>query len=893
MASKKLAPYRAKRDFKRTDEPRGHNVRSAKYPRFVVQKHAATRLHYDLRLEVGGVFKSWAVTRGPSRDPSDKRLAVEVEDHPLDYGDFEGTIPKGEYGAGTVMVWDRGFWAPEDNADVQKALRDGELKFALAGAKLQGSWVLVRMRHDREQGKRNNWLLIKHRDGLEREGDGDALLKLDRSVASQRTMAEIARGKRVGPKTFKTFMRALTNAADPVAIVHSGRTQSLQDETPKVAQSAADSRSKPKKSAAGMPKFIAPQLCTIASKPPSGANWVHEIKFDGCRMQLGIEAGVATLRTRNGLDWTDRFAAIAQAVTKLPNAIIDGEIVALDDNGAPDFSALQAAISVNRSQDLVYFAFDLLFANGEDLRALPLGERKRRLARLIGRKANGNGRIRYVDHLTGAGDAVLKSARSMQLEGIVSKRLDAPYRGIRSASWTKIKCRGGQEVVVGGWSGTRSNVRSLIVGVYRGDQLIHIGRVGTGFNARNTPKLLRELDRLVVDQSPFGGKNAPRRGSDWNWVKPELVAEIEFAGWTGAGMVRQAAFKGLREDKPAEEVRDDITAASTETQVLSPRASSEARKSSGSENSVLGIVITRPDKPLWPAEGKNAAVTKLDLARYLESIGGWMLQHLKGRPCSVVRAPDGLDGESFFQRHAVGGIASLVTLTRVPGDRKPYVQIDTQEALIAMAQVAAVEYHPWNCQPDHPVVPGRLVFDLDPGPDVSFTATIAAARELSDRLKALGLVTFCKTTGGKGLHVVTPLEVKPKSKVGWPEAKAFAQAVCTVMASDSPERYLTNMAKRLRSGRIFLDYLRNDRLSTAVAPLSPRLRPGAPVSMPLNWSQVRANLDPSLYTIRTAPRLLATSKPWADYCDAERPLQDSIKKLVGGRAGKLRPLDHM
>lgn len=409
---------------------------------------------------------------------------------------------------------------------------------------------------------------------------------------------------------------------------------------------------------------------------------------------------------------------------------------------------------------------------------------------------------------------------------------------------------------------------------------MHVGRVGTGFNVRNTPGLLHKLNRLKRKESPFGGKDAPRRQPGWNWVKPTLVAEIEFAGWTGAGMVRQAAFKGLREDKPAKEIHAEKPAQPSVTKVVRPEPAAAPPYKRTAGNTVLGVIISKPDKALWPAQGKEDATTKIDLARYFETVGLWMLAHLKGRPCSVVRAPDGIDGERFFQRHAMRGMSNLVTLTTVSGDRKPYVQIDRLEALIAMAQIAAVEYHPWNCAPGLPHVPGRLVFDLDPGPDVPFATTIEAAREMKERLEALGLVAFCKTTGGKGLHVVTPLKTSGKSRIGWKDAKAFAQTVCAVMAEDRPDRYVINMAKRVREGRIFLDYLRNDRMSTAVAPLSPRLRPGAPVSMPLTWPQVKKGLDPMRLTIRTVPSLLAKSRAWSDYCAAERPLAEAIKKLV-------------
>ena len=867
MAKSKLALYQQKRDFAKTAEPSGNQqVASSDYPRFVIHKHAATRLHYDLRLEVDGVFKSWAVTKGPSLDPGDKRLAVETEDHPLDYGDFEGTIPKGEYGGGTVMLWDRGFWATD--GDALKALRKGELRFTLVGEKLQGSWVLVRLRKDREGGKRTNWLLIKRHDGYEKDG-GEDILAQDHSVASGRGLDQIAAGKGRKPRP---FMLGKASSIKADAVWHSKRSGAKAAPAPQGRGPKPIMR--PGKNAS-MPPFMPPQLCKSVSRPPSGQNWVHEVKFDGYRMQLRVEDGAGTMRTRKGLDWTPKFEAIAQAASNLPACLIDGEVVALDHNGAPDFSALQAALSESRSRDLIYFVFDLLFEAGKDLRSLPLLQRKERLAALLARRGPHHRQIKYVEHLAEPGDAVLKSACNLQLEGIISKRGDAPYRSGRTETWMKSKCRAGHEVVVGGWSGSATNLRSLVVGVYRGDHLVHTGRVGTGFNSRNASGNLKQLRALTTYKSPFGGKDAPRKGKDWTWVQPKLVAEIAFAGFTGDGMVRQAAFKGLREDKPSGEVRAEVPTPPkvAELSTPAPRAS---RVKGGSEV-VTGVVISKPDKPLWPAPDN---LTKLDLARYLEKVGPWMLTHIKGRPCSIIRAPDGINGERFFQRHEMRGMSNLISVARVEGDRKPYIQIDRVEGLIAAAQIAAIEFHPWNNQPGKLTVPGRLVFDLDPAPELTFNDVIAAAKEMKERLEALGLMTFCKTTGGKGLHVVTPLAVREKDGLGWDEAKSFAQAVCAAMAQDSPDKYLINMSKAKRVGRIFLDYLRNDRMSTAVAPLSPRMRPGATVSMPLHWSQVRAGLDPKRFTMATAPTLLLKGEPWADYCDSEVPLKGAIQKFI-------------
>ncbi|TAH66967.1 MAG: DNA ligase D [Rhodopseudomonas palustris] len=891
MGRSSLTQYRSKRDFQQTAEPSGDQpVRRAKRRRFVIQKHAARRLHYDLRLEFDGVFKSWAVTRGPSLDPQDKRLAVEVEDHPLDYGDFEGTIPKGQYGGGTVLLWDRGYWECDDP---EQGLAKGDLKFTLHGEKLRGSWVLVRMRHDRDGSGRTNWLLIKHRDDEAREGDGEAVLAQDRSVASGRTMEEIAAGEGRGPKPFMRRMAARAKA-DAVwdSSKRSAASPTAKPRTPSAERARRAARSTPPRApaeprgrsqAAPMPGFVAPQLCTLVARPPSGTGWAHEIKLDGYRMQLHVKEGQARLFTRSGLDWTDKFPAIARAAAALPDVLIDSEIVALNDNGVPDFALLQVVLSEGETDQLICYAFDLLYADGADWRQRPLLERKQRLQQLLVARGRRKGAlIRYVDHVEAGGDEVLQTACEMKLEGIVSKKLDAPYRSGRSTSWTKAKCRAGQEVVIGGWNSTNGKFRSLLVGVYRNDQLVYLGTVGTGFGRDTVARLMPALERAASDTRPFSGSNAPRAGKEVHWLRPELVAEIEFAGFTGAGQLRQAAFKGLRLDKPAAEIVDEAaTEPGPQAKPATVRRAAAVRRRD--DATVLGVTLSNPDKELWPDDG-DGALTKLDLARYFEAVGDWMLPHLKGRPCSIVRAPDGLLGQRFFQRHGMAGGSELLTLVKISGDRKPYLQIDRIEALAAVAQLGGVELHPWNCAPDAPDQPGRLVFDLDPAPELSFDDVIVAARELLERLTALGLAAFCKTTGGKGLHVVVPLAADHNTD--WPRAKTFAQTLCAQMAADSPRRYLINMAKAKRHGRIFLDYLRNDRMATAVAVLSPRAREGAPVSMPISWAQVKAGLDPKRFTLRTVPALLAKSRAWRDYFEAATPLAPAIERLTASGAGR-------
>ncbi|MBO9135884.1 DNA ligase D (plasmid) [Rhizobium sp. B230/85] len=889
VGDENLKTYRAKRDFKKTQEPSGETeIAASNRRRFVIQKHDATRLHYDLRLELDGVFKSWAVTKGPSLDPGDKRLAVEVEDHPLDYGDFEGTIPKGQYGGGTVLLWDRGYWEPEGSKTPERALEDGDFKFSLEGEKLHGSFVLVRMKHDRNGGKRTNWLLIKHHDDHAVDTGGEKILEKDSSVASGRSMETIAAGKGKAPKPF--MLAKSTSSAGAVWDTSEGlaaEERATKEPKRKSAEGKGKGKGKgkagAKESSSAMPDFIPPQLCDTGARPPSGEGWVHEIKFDGYRIQMRIVDGSVSLKTRKGLDWTDKFSAIARAAEALPDGIIDGEIAALDSHGAPDFVALQAALSEGKTENLVFFAFDLLFDGEEDMRDRLLSERKIRLKKVMD-KAKPDPRIRFVEHFDTGGDAVLRSACQLSLEGIISKKLDAPYHSGRSASWSKSKCRAGHEVVVGGWATTNGRFRSLLVGVYRGDHFVYVGRVGTGYGEAKLKTLEPRLEAVKADKSPFTGIGAPRKDASIVWAKPELVAEIEFAGWTNDGQVRQAAFKGLRDDKPASEVEAEKPASPAKVEVPHPDEKVHAtRRGAAARASVMGVAISHPDKAMWPDAGDGEPVTKLDLAQYLEAVGPWMMDHIAGRPCSIIRAPDGIGGEQFFQRHAMQSTSNLLDLVTVSGDRKPYLEIDRIEGLAAVAQVAALELHPWNCLPKKPEVPGRLVFDLDPGPDVPFSTVVEAARELRDRLEELGLVSFCKTTGGKGLHVVTPLS-EGKTALTWPEAKTFAHDLCLQMAHDAPDRYVVNMAKKLRNGRIFLDYLRNDRMATAVAPLSTRARPGATVSMPILWSQVKSDLDPKRFTIRTVPALLKKSSAWEDYNDGARPLAPAVKRLAKSRA---------
>ena len=833
--SDNLKTYRSRRNFAATPEPHGNQTRTkaGKPLRYLIQRHAATRLHFDLRVEYNGVLKSWAVTKAPSRDPSVKRLAVEVEDHPIEYGTFEGTIPEGSYGAGTVQLWDRGTWVPRD-ADLANAFDKGVIKMDLHGERLKGGWTLVRLKSNRgKPSKHNNWLLIKERDTHAVDGEGNALAEIDASVATGRGMAEIAEGK--------------------------------HQSSPVTKRRAASTRP----AASAPPAFLPIQLCSVADHPPSTTGWVHEIKFDGYRIQIGIGGGRAILRTRNGLDWSDRFPELSTEAAGWPDAIVEGELCALDAGHTPNFSTLQAAIGDKNTESLIYFAFDLLFAGGEDLRNLPLSHRKARLQAYVDRVGDAGRRLRYVEHFATSGKAVLESACRMDLEGIVSKKLDAPYRPGLSATWIKSKCRGRDEVIIGGWSSENgARLRSLLAGVKDGDGLRYLGRIGSGYNAALTRVLLPALKTTAADQSPFMGPLAPKGGRDIHWVRPVLVAEIEHGGYTETGSLRHAVYKGLREDKPAADV------------IEAPHAPTANIVVAGGKGKVViaGVTISNPDKVLWPARNGHPAIVKADLARYYEQAAVRILPHCADRPTSIIRAPDGIGGEQFFQRHAVAGSSPRLKLIDVK-EREPYVTAVDAGGLVAIAQSGGVELHPWGCKPGDPETPNQITFDLDPGEGLAFAEIVAGAKTLKAKLDTLGLTPFVKTTGGKGLHVVVPIAADAHRAATWDQTKAFAKAVSEAIRADAPDRFITSMAKKARPGKIFLDYLRNGRMATAVAPWSPRARPGAGIALPLAWSQLKIGLDPGAFNLRTAQTLLKKPDPWKDFREAEAPLLPALMAI--------------
>jgi bifunctional non-homologous end joining protein LigD len=855
-----LKTYHLKRHFSLTAEPRGKVTRN-RGNAFVIQKHAARRLHYDLRLELDGVMKSWAVTRGPSLIPGDKRLAVEVEDHPIDYNKFEGTIPQGEYGGGTVMIWDRGRWQPED--DPHKGLAKGHLAFTLDGEKLHGGWHLVRM-HRRPGEKRNNWLLIKQHDDAERSArDKDILEEKPLSAATGRTMDEIAsRSKRV-------WRSNRTNASDPSKA--SKRKNEPRKQTRAAVIKPLRKTSKPDDDAlagarrAALPAFVAPCLATLSEKPPDSDNWIHEIKFDGYRIQARIDRGKVKLLTRKGLDWAKKFPTVAAAVAKLPveSALVDGELVVEGSDGISSFSLLQQDLKAGRDDRMMFYVFDLLYLDGFDLRPLSLSARKKTLAKLLERPP-ARTPLRLSESLTERGTILLQHACKMGLEGIVSKVADAPYHSGRGRDWIKTKCSDRQELVVVGVVPSTADARAvgaLVLGFYENGKLRYAGRTGTGFTREVARSLYRKLKSIETAKSPFETIPAEERGVRKPiWVEPRTVVEVDFHGWTHGDRVRQASFQGVREDKAAKEVLREKAIAAT-SRIADVKRSASAKKA---DVSVAGVHLTHPDRIYW----EDAGVTKRDLAEYYAQVWKWMRPHVAGRPIALVRCPEGASGQCFFQKHARAGIPTEY-LHLVPEKGDKIISIDDLDGLIALVQGGVLEIHTRGTTIDDRERADRLVFDLDPGPGTGWKDVVAAARDVRERLAGIKLKTFLKTSGGKGLHVVLPIKPAP-----WEDAKHFAKAVAEAMEADEPERYVSTATKAKRNKRIFVDYLRNSREATAVAPYSTRARAGAPVSVPIDWSELGSLKAANQYTVQNLmPRLSRLRKdPWAAIARINQPL---------------------
>jgi bifunctional non-homologous end joining protein LigD len=846
-----LAKYRAKRNFSRTPEPRGKRAAPATKPRFFIQKHAATRLHYDLRLELDGVLKSWAVPHGPSLNPDVRTLAVAVEDHPLDYGTFEGIIPQGEYGGGTVMLWDRGTWEVE--GDGLRNYKKGKLRFTLHGEKLRGAWTLVRMSGQASDGGKN-WLLIKRRDSAARPPKlSDITVSEPNSVTTGRTLEEIAAaGRGEGKRPPVTLPRSTLNVATLPGAVR--RQQ---------------------------PKTLAPQLATVAVAPPRGDDWLHEVKLDGYRIIAILREGEARLISRNGHDWTDRFPDIAQAVASLqvPRAILDGEVVVLAADGTTDFQALQNAVRAGTDNRLVYFLFDLPHCGGFDLSRTPLIDRKKLLSRLL--PAAGNGPLHYNDHIATDGSAVLKQACQLKAEGIVSKRAASGYHAGRSSSWLKIKCRARQEFVVGGYSqasGSREQFGALLLGYYADGKLFYCGRVGSGFSQRSLYEIGNELEHHRQPHSPFTNL---RRQRGVSWTTPALVAEVEFTGWTDDGVLRHAVFKGLRSDKSPGDVTREITLPSSRA-IQAPdnvtRPSKTAAPSAGDSRSatVAGVRLSNPQRVLYPEQD----ITKLDLARYYKSVSDWILPALIHRPLSLVRCPQGRQAKCFYQRHHnVGTPAAVESIDIKEGSESvAYLYIRNLQGLISLVQLGVLEFHPWGARIDQIDRPDQIVLDFDPGEDVAWQRVIEAATRMRDLLADLGLASFVRTTGGKGLHVVVPLI----RRSAWADVKSFARDAAERQVHLWPNDYLATASKRERHGKIYIDYLRNARSATSIGSYSTRARPGAPVATPLGWDELTAGVAPSQFNIVTVPERLRKLRvdPWLGFATAKQTLTKEIRKRI-------------
>jgi bifunctional non-homologous end joining protein LigD len=834
-AADPLERYNAKRDFAKTAEPAG-TLAPGHGNRFMVQKHDASRLHWDFRLEVDGVLKSWAVTRGPSIDPNEKRLAVRTEDHPLSYADFEGTIPKGEYGGGTVMLWDDGTWAPVAGKSA-KDIDKGHLHFVLDGERMKGEWLLIRLK-PRGKEKAENWLLRKLDDA--EAGATDALVETAlTSVKTGRTMAEIAEGAKPHPTT----KGAKANKA------------------PRAKPARAPAKAKATGRNGRMPAFQAPQLCTLIDSVPTGSGWLHEVKYDGYRALVAVANGTAKVFTRSGLDWTDKFPGIAEAAATLDvgDALLDGEIVAFKD-GRPDFSTLKDAISAGG--EMTFFAFDLLDIDGEDLTRLPNIDRKERLRPLL---VGADARLQYSEHIIGSGEQLFETMCREGYEGVVSKRADAPYRGKRTTDWLKIKCIRRQEFVIVGWlpSDKKRGFKSLLLGLNGPDGLIYAGKVGTGFNAALIEDLSAKLARIERKTATVSAPRAMVRGA--HWVAPKLVAEIAFAETTPDGVLRHSSFIGLREDKPAGEVVAEVPVH------IDPSPAKRGTAKTAAVTPEIHVTVSSRERLIFA----DSDVTKGDLADYYAQVSAIMLPWAGNRPISLVRCPQGRGKACFFQKHDAGSFGEQVHQVPIPekdGSTENYLYVDDADGLVACVQMGTIEFHGWGSSVATLEQPDRMVFDLDPDEDLGFEVVRKAAEDLKEHLAEIGLVSFAMLSGGKGVHVVVPLT--PRAE--WPAVKDFADRFSRALAANEPERFVATMSKAKRKGRIFIDWLRNQRGATAVLPYVARARAGAPVSAPVSWAELRDIEGANRWGVRDAATLIerAGSRALAGWGVADQVLPD-------------------
>lgn len=824
-AGERFGPYRKRRDFAKTPEPRGELASGDEGESlFVVQQHDARRMHFDFRLAIGGVLKSWAVPRGPSLDPKEKRLAVETEDHPLEYGGFEGVIPEGEYGAGPVILWDRGRW--EAVGDAAAGYRSGHLRIRLHGDKLRGGWSLMRMGRAAPGGRRN-WLLLKERDEAARS-PGEIVAERPESVLSGRCVADLGRHRGAGLR----WARPVDEAGGD------GETAAWRTELRRRLTRLGGVRS------ARMPTEMAPELATLVGELPYGPDWLYEVKLDGYRLLCFIDHGRVQWRTRYGHDWTERFPSLARAASMLPveTAILDGEIVALRDDGVTSFQALQETVAQGSDAGLLAFMFDLLYLDGISLLGVGLLERKRLLGLLLS-SAPGDGALRYAEHLAGDAAPLLAEACRLGLEGLVAKRARAPYVSGRTKDWLKMKCKRRQEFIIAGFSehGDRSGcVGALVLSLEESGRLRFAGKVGTGWSDAAARRLHERLDEIRQDRSPLAERPAGLEGTVW--VKPVLAAEVEFSEWTRDGVLRHPSFIGLREDRPPRVVREVPL-------VEQPPSQPSSRRGASLPATIAGVRLTNPDRVLYRAQG----LTKRDIARYYESIAEFIMPHVAHRLITVVRCPEGHERDCFYQKHAARPVGEGIERIDVAEEdgRGTYLMVRSLAGLISLVQLGVLEIHVWGSRVDRLEQPDRLVMDLDPAPELGWHHVIAAARTVRLRLADLGLESLVKTTGGKGLHVVAPLV----RRSGWEETKVFAEALAASIVGDEPERYTTSLAKVRRQGKIFIDYLRNVRGATAVAAYSTRARRGAPVSTPLAWDEIDA-MHPQELSVTTVPERL-------------------------------------
>lgn len=889
---KQLVRYRSMRDFDVTAEPRGENKKrgagkDSELP-FVIQKHAATRLHYDFRLGWHGVLKSWAVTKGPSYYPGDKRLAVQVEDHPMEYGGFEGVIPKGQYGGGTVMLWDHGTWEP--HGDVDEGLEKGRLKFTLKGEKLRGDWALIRMGGKAAGEKKANWLLIKEHDGQERGSDDTPVTEEEPdSVVTGRDLDAIAENQdhvwgAKGSERRKEEKKPSSPSQKKTAGISIGHRQNKPSaNAPKVVSFASELKSAPKES---LPKFVPPQLALQVTEAPDGSEWIHELKLDGYRIQgriptaRGKTSRSATLITRGGLDWTHRMTDIADALAELPvqDALLDGEVVVFDEEGKTSFADLQAAFQEDKKKPLTYVIFDLLHLNGHNLRSLPLEQRKNLLEKIFAQVVDGDHGdiLRYSEHLGTRGSEIFDKACKLGAEGIVSKKVSAPYNSGRTGSWLKIKCVRQQEFVIAGFtppSKSGVGIGALLLGYYRDGKLIYAGRTGTGFTQKGRLQMRKRLEEIRQPRTAFS--SVPHDSArDAQWVQPKYVCEVKFATWTADNLVRQASFQGLREDKLAKEVTRELPVESSgakkssQKRVVESASSNGAHKKSSaraapanhhssrtaaraiasktnSSNSsktseTFPILLTHPDKQV----DSETKLTKQQLADYFWAVREHLLPHIVNRPLSIVRCPQGSTKPCFFQKHVTDsrpdGIEGIDIRGRRSGVVESYITLSSALGLAGLAQMGVLEIHPWGSTNNDIEKPDRLIFDLDPDEAIPWKTLAESAREVRERLKDCKLESFLKTTGGKGLHIVAP--IAPEHD--WPVVKEFAHEFANRMAADNTALFLTKMTKADRKGKIFIDYLRNDRGATAIAPFSPRARHGAPVAVTMDWKELDSAKPP-------------------------------------------------